>query len=68
MTDLNDLIVSETGLVLTFATSINNLGDIIGWGLTPDGETHAFFARPLRTGDINLDAFVDAADLTVCRT
>ncbi len=65
MTDLNDLIVSETDLVLTFATSINELGDIVGVAETPEGGSHAFLARPLRAGDLNLDAFVDAFDLAV---
>ena len=63
MTDLNDLIVSETSLVLTEAKAINELGDIVGVGRTPEGAPHAFLARPLRAGDLNLDAFVDAFDL-----
>ena len=63
MTDLNDLIVSETDLVLTRANAINDLGTIVGRGRTPEGVSHAFLARPLRAGDLNLDAFVDAFDL-----
>jgi len=65
MTDLNDLIVSETDLVLTEANAINDHGAIVGRADTPGGGGHAFMARPLRTGDINLDAFVDAADLAL---
>ena len=65
MTDLNDLIVSETDLVLTKANAINGLGDIVGVGQTPEGVSHAFLARPRRAGDLNLDAFVDALDLAV---
>ncbi len=65
MSDLNDLIVSDTSLVLISARNINALGDIVGTATTPEGDNHAFFARPLRTGDVNLDAFVDAADLAL---
>ncbi len=65
MTDLNDLIVSETSLVLTEANAINDLGAIVGRADVPAGGVHAFLARPLRAGDLNLDAFVDAYDLAL---
>ena len=65
MADLNDLIVSETSLELITARAINDQGAIVGSGKTPEGVGHAFFARPLRAGDLNLDAFVDAFDLAV---
>jgi probable HAF family extracellular repeat protein len=53
MQDLNDLIPSSSGLLLTHATAINNVGQIVGWAqmdLNGDGifdEVHGFLLTPI---------------------
>lgn len=46
MTDLNTLLAVDTGWTLTSATGINELGQIVGTGLTADGDQHAFLLTP----------------------
>ncbi|HEV3258044.1 MAG TPA: hypothetical protein VG013_14260, partial [Gemmataceae bacterium] len=46
MTDLNDLIPSDSGWVLRFAEAINDAGQIVGYGANPDGLSHAFLLTP----------------------
>jgi probable HAF family extracellular repeat protein len=43
--DLNDLIASNSGWVLVWASAINNAGQITGWG-TINGENHAYLLTP----------------------
>jgi probable HAF family extracellular repeat protein len=43
--DLNTLIAAGSPWYLQFALSINDAGEIVGWG-TINGEVHAFLARP----------------------
>jgi probable HAF family extracellular repeat protein len=43
--DLNTLIPSNSGWYLQFGGSINDAGEIVGWG-TINGNTHAFLATP----------------------
>ncbi|MDP2932798.1 MAG: DUF3466 family protein, partial [bacterium] len=40
--DLNTLINPASGWILTQASEINNNGWIVGQGINPDGQTHAF--------------------------
>lgn len=47
--DLNTLIPPNSGWALQDADSINDAGEIVGWG-TINGETHAFLARPVYNG------------------
>ncbi len=48
MRDLNALLdASSQGWTLTRATDINNNNVIVGQGLAPGGEYHAFIARPI---------------------
>jgi probable HAF family extracellular repeat protein len=47
ITDLNSLIPSKSGWTLTFAYSINDAGSIVGYGLSPNGDTHAFLLVPI---------------------
>jgi uncharacterized protein (TIGR03437 family) len=50
MYDLNTLLVNGTGWALSFATAINNVGQIVGTGLVagPNGsEQHAFLLTPV---------------------
>ena len=49
MTDLNTLIPAGSPWYLEQALSINDAGEIVGYG-TVNGETHAFLARPLYNG------------------
>ena len=42
MTDLNDLIDTNSTWTLIRATGINDDGEIVGWGENPDGDYHAF--------------------------
>jgi probable HAF family extracellular repeat protein len=46
--DLNTLIPGKSGLVLQLAESINSRGQIIGFGQTSTGDTHAFLATPVQ--------------------
>jgi probable HAF family extracellular repeat protein len=46
MTDLNTLILSDSPWYLLEATSINDAGEIVGWG-TINGNVHAFLATPV---------------------
>ncbi len=43
--DLNDLIDPNSGWILTDARAINVHGDIVGWGVSTNGETHAYMMR-----------------------
>lgn len=48
MTDLNTFAgVAGTGWVLTQATAINDLGQIVGRGINPQGEQRAFLLTPV---------------------
>jgi len=46
MTDLNTLVRDNAGLYLLLAESINNRGEIVGFGATSAGEVHGFLAIP----------------------
>jgi probable HAF family extracellular repeat protein len=46
MTDLNTLIPANSKLYLVFAFQINDVGEIVGLGVTSTGESHAFLATP----------------------
>ena len=73
--DLNGLIPSGTGWVLTNGTGINNYknslyGEICGYGIVnPSGNTHAFLlisaARRTVSGIISLDGITDPATTNV---
>jgi probable HAF family extracellular repeat protein len=49
MTDINTLIPASSPLYLMFAFQINDVGEIVGLGLTSTGQAHAFLASPVRT-------------------
>jgi probable HAF family extracellular repeat protein len=44
--DLNTLIDPDSGWTLTEASDINNFGRIVGQGINPQGEVHAFLLIP----------------------
>ena len=46
MTDLNTLISANSGWYLLNTASINDAGQIAGFGVNPEGEVHAFLATP----------------------
>jgi probable HAF family extracellular repeat protein len=47
MTDLNELVPADSPLYLVFATWINDVGEIVGFGVdNQTGDVHAFLARP----------------------
>jgi len=46
MTNLNDLILADSGWVLIDATDINDSGMIVGWGINPNGDQRAFLLTP----------------------
>jgi probable HAF family extracellular repeat protein len=49
MNDLKGLIVGDSPFdLLFFATGINDVGQIVGFGLTSTGDVHAFLATPRR--------------------
>jgi probable HAF family extracellular repeat protein len=45
--DLNQLIPGNSGWTLTSATGINNLGQIVGYGVDPQGDYHAYELTPV---------------------
>ncbi len=47
MTALNSLLPSNAGWNLEAATGINDLGDIVGYGVNPSGQTEAFELTPV---------------------
>ena len=53
MYDLNNLLFNtNSGWVLQYAIAINNSGQIVGEGINPSGQTHAFLLNPLPAGSI----------------
>ena len=46
MEDLNNLIPSNSGWTLTYASGINDSGQICGTGTNPSGQIHAFILTP----------------------
>jgi probable HAF family extracellular repeat protein len=47
MVDLNQLVVAGPPLYLLFGPSINAVGEIAGFGVTEQGDIHAFVATPV---------------------
>ncbi len=47
MTDLNNLIVANSGWTLINAEGINNSGQVVGYGTNPLGQTDAFLLTPI---------------------
>jgi len=47
MVDLNQLVVAGPQLYLLFGPSINAVGEIAGFGVTENGDLHAFVATPV---------------------
>lgn len=47
MLDLNSAIPVNSGWVLQFPGSINDRGQIVGWGVNPNGEIHGFLLTPV---------------------
>ncbi|MHC4082592.1 MAG: DUF3466 family protein [Planctomycetota bacterium] len=69
MYNLNDLIPDGSGLDLRSALDINDAGQIVGYGITPGEEIHAFLLEPPRLpGDLNGDGVVDVGDFLVLLT
>ena len=62
---LDDVIPPDSGWDLNFPLGINDAGQIVGEGIAPNGEPHAFLLTPISPGDIDHDGDVDAADLLV---
>jgi probable HAF family extracellular repeat protein len=59
ITDLNALISANSGWYLLNTASINDAGQIAGFGVNPQGEIHAFLATPCSGSCPNeADAFV----------
>ncbi len=46
MTDLNNLIAATSGWTLQSATAINDKGQILGYGIGPDGQQETFLLTP----------------------
>jgi probable HAF family extracellular repeat protein len=53
MTDLNDLVPANSPLYLVFATWINDVGQIVGYGVDKQsGELHGFLVSPAKAGAV----------------
>jgi probable HAF family extracellular repeat protein len=50
MSNLNDLVIGGAPLHLLFAMAINSRGEISGFGVTENGDLHAFLAGPVSGG------------------
>lgn len=50
--DLNDLIDPDSGWNLLAASDINDAGAIVGYGINPDGDTHAVLLTPIPEPDV----------------
>jgi hypothetical protein len=46
MTDLNELLPADSGWILMEARGMNNYGQIVGTGLSPQHQRHAFLMTP----------------------
>ncbi len=64
MTDLNTLITADSPLQLLTASSINDRGQITGFGVTSSGEIHAFLASPSYLSSPGAAANVTSAVVT----
>lgn len=62
---LNDLIDPAANWNLTFATDINDRGQIFGSGISPDGEKHGYLLTPLLAGDVDRNGTVGLLDLDI---
>ena len=63
---LNDLIPVDSGWDLRVVQAINDLGQIVGWGIPPGAEPytyHGFLLNPIIPGDLNGDLVVNHTDL-----
>ena len=47
MMNLNNLVVSNSGWVLSWANGINNAGQIVGYGTNPSGQQDAYLLNPV---------------------
>lgn len=64
MRNLNDLIPAGSGWDLRSARAINNAGQIVGYGIAPDGELHGYLLEPMSPRPCGpLDLEVRAASL-----
>ena len=55
MTDLSTVVgVAGTGWSLRHATAINDVGQIVGYGMNPQGEEHAFLLTPVPEPEVYL--------------
>jgi len=59
LTNLNSLIPTNSGWNLLSAEGINDAGQIIGRGISPGGQPHAFLLTPLIPGDTDSDGLPD---------
>jgi probable HAF family extracellular repeat protein len=64
MIDLNDRIPANSGWTLTYASAINELGQIVGMG-KKDGATRVFLLNPQYGDFAPADCDVDGSDLAV---
>jgi probable HAF family extracellular repeat protein len=46
MTDVNDELPPDSGWTVQSATGINDVGQVVGFGKNPDGQTHGFLLTP----------------------
>ncbi len=69
MRDLNLLIDPSSGWVLSYASAINEAGQIAGGGINPAGKGHAYLLTPVPwppiVGDVDRSGYVDDDDLSI---
>lgn len=63
MSDLNSLLPAGTGWIVASANSINDYGQIAGWGLSWDGKPHALLVTPVESDLATAKAGADGSRL-----
>ncbi len=61
MKDLNNLVIGDSGWELQVATAINDSSQIVGWGINPAGQEHAFLLNPLAPGSVTAASAVQTS-------
>jgi probable HAF family extracellular repeat protein len=63
LVDLNLFVSSSSGVLLTFALSINERGEIASLGLLPNGDQHAFELIPCDDGESQAEGCEEANEI-----
>ena len=68
LVDLNTFVSPSSGVLLTFALSINERGEIASLGLLPNGDQHAFELIPCDDGESQAEGCEEANEIRAAAT